>query len=162
MTTVTYYFDNYDAGVNEWGHNPANMVDGDINTDAHENIGDTTELLTTNECVGADLGTIGTVELRAYGHLSSLPTSAAFVPYFGGANDGDNHASVVPLNEGWGSYKDITSDTNAPSPWTWADIQNLDCKVNAILAGGTPYVAKVEVRVTYSAGGGSASLLLCV
>ena len=45
---------------------------------------------------------------------------------------------------------DVTSDTNAPAPWTWTDVQNLDCDVIYKPHSASGSVSKVEIRITYN------------
>ena len=115
------------------------------------------ELLTGNTCPGTNLGTISKVELRAYTYNEYYPLIVDYLrPVFSGG-DGDNH-DIGSVLDDWSSYFDITSDTNAPSPWSWSDVQNLDCDVYRDNAYGMPldsYIAKVEIRVTYTTGGSS-------
>lgn len=144
--TVTYYFNAYDSGGEEWATNPANMVDNDTETYARTT-NSNVELLTGNTCLGTDLGTITKVEIRFY----SVESYGDLVirPVFGGSSDGDNHNTFLNQeNPLWSDYINITSDTNAPSPWIWSDVQNLDCDVFLDVEHFTS-VAKVEIRVTY-------------
>ena len=110
------------------------------------------EWLTGNNCTGTDLGNISKVEIRAYGYSLQAEEYVSLRPVFTGG-DGTDHDAVLPLATGaWGSYIDITTDTNAPSPWTWSNVSTLDCDV---VCHHTPptdynYVAKVEIRVTYA------------
>ena len=66
MATVTYYFNAYDSGGEEWGNNPEKMVDNliGVNDMARTYTDGKVELLTDNTCDGTDLGTITKVELR--------------------------------------------------------------------------------------------------
>ena len=148
MATATYYFN---AKSSDWDTNPENMIDGSVDTDASTATNDQIQLLTGNTCDGTSLGTISKVELRAYGSISGGASQLRTTPVFGGSDDGDEH-NMDYYVEGWSSYEDITSDTNAPGTWDWNDIQNLDCKAKAYINGGTAICAKVEIEVTYTAG----------
>lgn len=145
MAEVTYYFNSKSS---DWENNPGNMIDGDIDTDASSTILDQIQTLNGNTCAGTDLGTITKVEIRAHGWISGGAGQVRGTPVFGGVDDGDEH-NFDFFAEAWSSYVDITSDTNAPDWSVWTQIQNLDCDVKALPAGGTPFVSKVEIRVTY-------------
>jgi len=148
----TYQFNDYDAGVTEWTTTPANMVDGSTATFASTTTDADVELLTANANSGTDLGTITKVEVQAYAYQSTDTTgSITLTPIFSGTNSGDGHSFNPGTSADWSTYADITSDTNAPSTWTWADVQNLDLNVtwNANAGSNTGYLAQANVRVTY-------------
>ncbi len=135
---------------------PANMVDGNIDTDADTISYGDVELLDGNTCDGIDLEYITKVELRAYGKTVEIG-KVSLRPIFGGG-DGDTHNSGIGNVEGWGDYIDITNDTNAPVAWSWANVQDLDCDVIGLPAGSLAvYVSKVEIRVTYCWSSSSSS-----
>ena len=155
MAEVSYYFNGYAAGVEEWGVTPANMVDGSIATFAKSDNITQVEALTGNTCVGTDLGTITAVHLRLYGKTdqSEGTPRVNLRPVFGISGDGDDHENFVYSSPAWTDWVDITTDTNAPSPWTWADIHDgmasqLWCDVIAVESDN--YCAKVEIKVTYT------------
>lgn len=144
----TYYFDDYDTGVLEWSSSPFNMVDGNIATDAFTSVDDDVQMLTSNTYAGVPMGAIVSVWIRAYGQTQD--GDIALAPLFSSML-GDLHNSGITGTEGWGSWIDITNDTNAPASWTWPDVDTLDCEVLALLSeGGAAYCAKVEVRVCYT------------
>jgi len=154
---VTYYFNAYDSGGEEWGTTPQYMVDGDLGTEARDNPAanqSTVQLLTGNTCDGTDLGTITKVEIRAYTWVGfySFGSGTKFRPVFGGSSDGDNHEDESDRIPDWTYYFDITSDTNAPATWSWTDVQNLDCDIeayNGAIVQFTHDCYKVEIQVTY-------------
>lgn len=149
--TATYYFNSYDAGGEEWETTPANMVDGTETTYASTNNNVEIQLLNANNATGTNLGTITSVEIRAYGYYSDLTDQVRLRPVFV-AGDGDNHDGAVPSSAGWGTLFDITADTNAPGTWTWADVQNMNMDVEHYRSGGPSitYVGEVEIQVTYT------------
>ena len=161
MTEVTYYF-NSRSPTDAWQTDPNKMVDGDTGTWAKTVIDNDLEICDGNTCDGSDLGTITKVEARAYVKVTGvLSSTIKFTPYFDGSDLGDEETISPALTEAWSGYYDITEDTNAPGTWQWSDIQNLDYRLLADMAGGTPNCAKVEIRVTYTpTGGGTPSLLL--
>ncbi|MEF8879429.1 MAG: Hint domain-containing protein [Candidatus Thermoplasmatota archaeon] len=154
--TDIYYFNSYDSGGEEWD-NPGYMVDGSLSNFAKtKKVGDV-ELLTGNSYSGGGSGTISKVEVRAYGEYAGDDGDIYLRPVFGGSDDGDNHEwTAIPSsgNAAWSQWFDITSDTNAPSDWSWIDVDHLDMDVECSNLEGalSPEVriAEVEIRVTYS------------
>jgi hypothetical protein len=60
-----------------------------------------------------------------------------------------NGGLPVTPSQTWGSYINITSDTNAPSPWTWGAVQALDLYIEGPTKG--PHTISIyEIRVTYT------------
>jgi acyl transferase domain-containing protein len=113
-----------------------------------------------NTCDGTDLGTISTVSLRCY-HYSDLDDWLCLVPNFSGGIgkpddpfDGDEHCEAPSATPVWSSWRDITTDTNAPSPWTWSHIQELNVKVLYKSTGAKSNVScgQVEIHVEYTTG----------
>ena len=149
---VTYYFNAYDSGGEEWESNPSYMVDGfDDRYAVASGIGDV-QLLTGNTCAGTNLGTITKVELRAFAASGTDYDDVYLRPVFPLTGDGDNH-DIGSLGGEWSAYIDITSDTNAPETWSWTNVQNLDCDVEDYGENLVrPRVSKVEIRVTYTGG----------
>ncbi len=154
--TQDLYFDNYDSGGEEWETTPSNMTNGSTANYAFTATDGDIQLLTSNTDDASDHGTITAVEVRAYGYQTDGADGQVFLrPVFGGSDDGDNH-TFTP-NEGSGSagyssYYDITTDTNAPSTWTWSDVDNLDLDVefNQGASGtNTAAISRVDLRVTY-------------
>lgn len=149
----SHHFNARDTG--EIWTNPDNMADNSSATFASTSTDGQVQLLTGNNS-GADQGEIQTVEVRAYSYQTDGSDGQVILrPVFGGGSDGDNHAYSPPENVGnvaWSSYVDITTDTNAPSNWSWSDVNNLDMDVefNQGASGtNTAFVAIVQVRVTY-------------
>jgi hypothetical protein len=146
----SYYFTAYDAGV-AWKTSPENMVDGVETSYSSTKTEADAQLLNVNNCSGTDLGVINSVEIRAYGYYSTDDQVTLTTIFTAGT--GDDHASAVPATTGaWGSWFDITYDTNAPGTWTWTDVVNLDTTVNYITSGvkQNTYVGEVEIRVNYT------------
>lgn len=153
--TKICYFNSYSSS--NWDANAASMVDGNTATFARDNNDGHTETLDANNCSSTDLGDISKVEVRyhAYKNGNARTIRAEVVPIFSGGN-GDTHdpGNVVPGSSATADYIswiDITSDTNAPSTWSWTDVQNLDMNVITQRPNnGRIYVSNVEVRVTYT------------
>ena len=146
MSEVTYYFNAYVTGV--WT-DPAKMVDGILTNYGSTTSTGATQVLTGNDCPGTDLGTITKVEIRAYGYGDAddlLELIAVFA-----AGDGNLKSAAPGTSPVWSAYYNITTDTNAPSPWTWSAVQSLDCKVIFTKSdkSNTMRCARVEIRVTY-------------
>jgi len=147
VADITYYFNS--KSTSNWTDS-GYMIDNILTNYATETGDGVIETLNGNTCDGADLGTIIKVEIRAYGY-GDVDDRIDLTPIFGGG-DGDEHQTTPGSSPDWGSYVDVTSDTNHPSPWTWGAVQSLGCKVefNKVAKGNTMHCAKVEVRVTYT------------
>lgn len=151
-TTSSFYFNNYSVG--ETWTNPVNMSDGSTATYASTSTNSKVQLLNSNNNNGTNLGDISKVEVRVHGYTAG-DDNVYLRPVFGGTLDGTNNTINLPVSGSWSSYVDITADSNAPSIWTWTDIQNLDVDVQYVKSGGQAalnYVSKVEIQVTYSSG----------
>ncbi|MEK6917168.1 MAG: CARDB domain-containing protein [Nanoarchaeota archaeon] len=147
-----YYYNSYNAGIG-WKTNPANMVDGDINTYAStSNNGNIQSLLSTS-AINTSLGNITKVEFRVYGYYTQAGDEVRITPVFS-AGSGDAHNSVIPgpgiANTGWGPYINITNDTNAPTIWTYNDLINLQADITyyKISQPQDVFVSKIDLRVT--------------
>ena len=143
MATATYYYDSYDSGGSTFA-NPGNAIDNNLTT--YASAAGVGEILVFNStsCDGTNLGTITKVEARAYGYRSGTPEW-----YF---ECNSNFASLsLGTSAGWTSYADITSYRS----WTWAVIAAGDEYLTDYGVGGSFYIAKVELRVTYTEGGGA-------
>ena len=160
--TVTYYFDAYDSGGEEWETNPANMVDGETTSRAQTVINGDVELLTGNTCDETDLGTITKVEIRASVRvLNNTDDYINLRPVFSGG-DGDDHDVGHHSFHSWSDYLDITSDTNAPATWSWANVQALDCDVECVFGMFGGWCGMVEIRVTYTVGAAARRRIIMV
>lgn len=150
MATVTYYFNAYSSATLS---SPGNLIDGALSTYASSSSNGANEVLSGNTCPGTNLGTISKVEVRGYGYKTGNQTVVfRLVPKFSGSN-GDNHDHYLSASAAWSSYFDITNDSNAPSSWTWSDIENLDLTATIVKGPiGTAYYAKIEILVTYTPG----------
>lgn len=147
--TATYRFDGYDT-VEAWSTNPANMVDGSTATFASTDTAQT-QRLNANTSNVANLGIISKVEVRAYSYQDNGSGGQVTVrPVYSGG-DGNNHNYNPPGTAAYSDWMDITSDTNAPTSWSWTDLENLDLDLDWTPggAGNTGYVANVQLRVTY-------------
>jgi hypothetical protein len=153
--SVDYTFNSYQESVppTAWT-NDSQAVDGNTGTYANGgfNAGGYLQL-DGNDCPGTNLGTIRNVKMRMF-HLTNN-TSSTFTPYFGGSNAGTS-VNTRDINPGgsstWTNWIDITDDTNAPGSgnWTWADVQNLDVRLDVSYQGSPTFRAyKVDIRVLY-------------
>jgi hypothetical protein len=154
LSEVIYYFDSYDNNE-PWATSPGNMVDGSTSNYASTTTDGDIELCDGNNCSGSDIGTISKVELRVYAYSTGLIQADMFIrPVFDGSTDGPNHPYQTPPTPVWSPWFDITSDTNAPTSWTWTNVTNLDCDIESEYQQGGPgftlYCSKVEIRVTYT------------
>ena len=143
MAEVTYYYNTRATG--NWA-NPDYMIDGILTNYASTATDATFENLNGNTCPGTDLGTITKVELRAYGYGDGDDTIAFYL--LGPTPD---RVVTMPSSPNWSVYADITADKT----WTWANIGGgAFVKFLKAAKGNTMHCAKVEIRVTYTPGGG--------
>jgi hypothetical protein len=158
----TFYFNATDTTASQWT-NPGNMVDGSIGTNAqagsasgayqHLNSGNTATIPVTDKYITK-------VEIRVYGRDGEGPNISSFniYPVFNGSIQGNSHnlRSFLGPVRSWTPWIDISTDPSAPSSWTWADVVNLDTKVEAIIGspggglGDVLEVNKIELKVTYN------------
>ena len=161
MADVTYYFNSYGTGELAYWVDDENIVDGNIETFGSENSDGQEEGLDDNTCDGTDLGTISTVELRlfAYGDGGDRIDIAAC---FGDIESPSTYHETTPVVDpgGWSSYIDITTDTGAPSPWTWSDVESLMSRImySNVAKSNYMYCSKVEIRVTYTPADGNVTV----
>lgn len=150
VASSRYFFNSY-SEEERWTFSPEQMVDNNTANYASTSEQGDIELCDGNTCDGTDLGTISKVELRAYCKRSN--TADIYLrPVFGGKTDGDNHELDIGTSGAWSVWHDITTDRNAPPSWIWADVQTLDCDVDAFVVGvmSSAFCSKVEIRVTYT------------
>lgn len=135
-----YYFNS--SGANEWAINPSNLIDDDPETFARP--GEVTFVynLDENTCPGVDLGDIYSVALRMYAYDTG-DTVTITPSYDDGAGDGNVFNPAI--NPAWSSWYDVTTDTNAPSPWSWNNISDMNVTLTA--SGINIWGGMVELRV---------------
>lgn len=93
------------------------------------------------ETIGTTLPSDTILKVYAVVLYSSTNTSVKpkFCPVFGGSTDGDTY-ELTGVAGGAYSFTDITTSTNAPSTWTWTDVQNLDIRLwGKNTSATTPY-----------------------
>lgn len=160
MATVQYQFT---SGTNDGGFDEASgfettkIWDSDDGTAGSDNNNGHYFTVTGNDCPGTDLGTITGVSIAILWANNSTIANITFKvqPLFGGSSAGDEHTETVDVgtvgSQEWSSEHDITNDTNAPSTWTWADVQNLDLIATTVRAStGKWYPFAIRITVTYS------------
>jgi hypothetical protein len=147
---ITYFFNSYNTGE-AWATNPGYMVDGSTSTYASTTTNGDVELCNGNNCSGSDLGDIVKVELRVYGYYTSTQRDIILTPVFDGTTHGSHYTYITTTTPSWSRWFDITDDPWTPQTWSWTDVDNLDCDVEAKSGLGffTLYCSKVEMRVTY-------------
>ncbi len=108
---------------------------------------------TTNASSGE--GDITKVEIGLHHEEESTHVTLYLVPTFSGTIDGSEYTlanAPAPATE----FVEITSDGNAPSPWSWNDVSVLDIKAYGQNVHNTQprmgYIYEYYVRVTYSSG----------
>jgi prepilin-type N-terminal cleavage/methylation domain-containing protein len=151
--TITCYFDQYDAGGEEWEVTPADMVDNpSLNTAGQTPTpaGDV-QLLTHSTCANQTFGTITQVRVRHSGYCIFGSCGTILRPVFSGTLDGDNNFVDDSGGGGWNTWVDITHNTNAPATWTTSDVVNLDLDVESasVGAGFLWTVFAVQLEVTH-------------
>jgi len=146
---ATYFFNGEDL-YNIWATNPSYMTDGSTQYYASTTVNMDIETLNSNTCIGADLGTISKVEIRAFGKYSGSgipPIHDIFLKTLSGI-----HVFSPSTTGAWSSWYDITNNPSAPNTWTWTDVDNLNVDVQASIGGlFTMYCSKIEIQVTYNA-----------
>jgi len=152
-----YYFNSY-SPFEAWQTNPGYMVDGNVWRYASTTIHGDVERCLSNNCT-AEQGTITTVEIRANAFYERNWVYLVLRPVFGGTTDGDDYI-FIPQQGGppgsWSQWFDITNDTNGPGAgrWTWNDVVDLDCDVEARLGTVdwpfTLHCSMVQIRVTFT------------
>ncbi|MHA2246256.1 MAG: DUF2341 domain-containing protein [Candidatus Hodarchaeales archaeon] len=148
--SVVYYFNGYDSSE-AWPFDPQNTVDGDDQSRAHTNwinsTNNETHLFNSNTAPETELGTITKVEIR--GNIDVYGSGKFYItPVFSSGN-GSTRLFQNTYTD-WTSWIDITSDPNAPNPWIWSDVKNLNVRV---MASDPPShdnsLYKMEIRLTY-------------
>lgn len=150
--SVNYYF-NANNGDATWDANANNVTDGVTTTYGTDNDNGSTLTLTGNTCPGTNLGTITKVEIRQFALKNSSTIRADITPKFGGSSSGTRFdwGDWMSTTGAYSAWHDITTDTNAPGTWTWADVQNLDALITVNRPGsGQVSLGQVEIRVTYN------------
>jgi len=149
---TTRYFDLYDFNE-RWEVHPEGMVDGNPYTFAiTENSGTVEKCIRLSQPSGQPpSGEIIKVEIRTMAKSDYPGNILVIRPVFQGFLDGDNHSYLLSsfIGTQWSNYFDITNDNNSPSIWSWQDVNNLDCDVEAYSGNGPFMCSIVEVRVTY-------------
>lgn len=153
--TATFYYNSYSNSI-YWsdpdpGYEPSKITDGDEDTFGDTYTNALTQLLDGNTCSGTNLGTITKVEIRP--KLYTNYGGITFVPVFSGTTEGDSY-NFPDDNVNTPTYKtsiDITNDTQAPSTWSWSDVQNLDLNLIPydIPTGDYVGASHIQIVVTY-------------
>lgn len=160
--SATYYFNSWNASSWDTTDPIANLVDASITTFTRDNGNGHYIRLNSSTCNGTNLGTINSVELRIYFHNNydggtTRTIVPRLIPFFGGSAQGNNHNMPVGNYDAtagypaWSTWFGITTDTNAPSTWTWNDVKNLDCRLESYRPNsGQQWAYKIELRVNYT------------
>jgi len=153
---VTYYFNDYDTNE-AWTINPSWMVDGDTRNSSSTSLDGDVELCDNNTCPGTNLGSISKVEIRVFGFCPIGERDIILRPVLHG-RDGNNYTYDASFMPAWSEWFDITTDPCRGNPgmakWSWSEVQDLDCDVEAEDMFFGPWFvlecSKVEIRVTYT------------
>jgi len=149
-TTVTFYFNNY-AQV-AWTA-PQNMMDNSTSTWGNAT-GDSKAHTFDDISAASKPGAITKVYVRWSRRGSSNGSSTNKIAGQMRFTNGDGAFiwdQSFTANAAWSSWTEITSDTNAPSPWTWTDLDNLSITLSTYDVDGnkTFYISSAEVKVEY-------------
>lgn len=104
--------------------------------------------------------TVTKVEIRAYStSMNSCGTLIAYLRPVFTAGDGDTHSWIPPgytlyyAPPQWSAWFNITNDTNAPSTWTWEEVNNLGVDHWMVKTECTDLnhldTARIEMRITW-------------
>ncbi|MCK4634447.1 MAG: right-handed parallel beta-helix repeat-containing protein [Candidatus Aenigmarchaeota archaeon] len=142
----TIYFNS--STENSGWENTANLVDGSTSTYAQGNETDSIRLDGNTHDSSYEQGYYGPrnvtdVYLRAYVEHSNSSKNVTLTPRFANSSLGDVHLLSYVSSAGYTNWVEITDDTNAPSPWTWSELENLDCYVN--VSAGPGFDAQVSI-----------------
>ncbi len=166
-----FYFNSYDTdGARIGWDDPENMVNGLMWDDTTQRYS-TAYTNNSNQIQWCDGNsspidrdtTITKVEIRAYSNIvNSCGTLIAYIKPTFTLGDGDTHSWIPPAWQRgiddytppeWSEWFDITDDTNAPSTWTWIDVNNLDVDhwMVRTICGSPDEIdtARIEIRVTW-------------
>ena len=140
---IAHYFYIYfnDSTDNNFWENSENLVDGSTINLA---TGNGTDSILLNDNTYDPIYTQGyygprnitNVYLRAYVNYSDSNRNITLTPVFADGSYGDVHQVSYRSSPGYTNWVQIMYDTNAPSPWTWQDLENLTCYVNASVEPG--------------------------
>jgi hypothetical protein len=147
-TTATYFFTAYNSSNFT---DPASAVDTSLVTYSDKTgLGSAYLQVSANECDGTNLGEIKKVEILARTMMWNDPDYLYVYPIFSVGNGTNQNVSASPATAVVDFTFDITNDTNAPSTWSWTDIQNLDLYFNGIVNYGGVRIYAGRVKVTYT------------
>ena len=149
---VIYWFTGHNA-ANEWETNPAGLDNNNIGDYASTDNDNDAQEENANNAITNNIGEISAVELRAFGYGDG-GDYIIYAPNFliGGA--GATFNWIPPNGIGAAAYdawRDITADPAAPDPWTWTDVNGLDCTLTYMKDGKANilYISTLEIRVTF-------------
>ena len=162
MAEVIYEYTAY-IDATDYNVNPTHLVDLDDDTYglASAGVGAKIVNFSVNQCDGTDLGTITKVEILTKAHSQNSGDDNFVKANYGGAavyGDNNDISTVGGVTEEFAF--DITTDTNAPSPWAWSDIQDLDIYFNGTVTASGLRVYYGKIRVTYEEAGNTGNFFL--
>lgn len=155
MSEVVYYCNSYSLATFA---NPSNEIDGSLSTFATATANNQSIQHDANTCPGINLGTITKVEFRVYAKRNSGTTDFLRMLSRFSETNGDSRDWTLPGSASWSSYYDITTDTNAPTTWSWSDVVACDIWLQfKRTSAGDCDAYKTEIRITYTPNEASAS-----
>ena len=148
MAHLNYYMNAYSYSGSIT--NPANACNESYATYASYAGGAPTSMtFSANNCPGTNYGTITGVTLQPYLYSNmAAPYDHNVTPIFNGSN-GDRHYIYTPYGPWWYGF-DITSDTNAPATWSWANVTTIDVSYQIHVGASDNRISTVRLIVYYT------------
>lgn len=151
--TEIYWFTAHDAAA-EWTNNPASLDNNNTADYASTETDLDTQTENANNAPSDFIGDISKVELRAFGYSVDGGDYIVYTPIFlvGGAGNTFNWTPPAGIGAAtYDAWHDITSDPAAPTVWTWADINGLDCSLQYMkdAKANLLYISTLEIQVTF-------------
>jgi hypothetical protein len=150
--TTTYYFDDYNisdtnAANPNHGTNHILFDCAELTADEYITLNSSTLINSEEELYKPD---IRSVKVRFFVQDGMLSNTATFTPEFV-SGDGTSQQINGNGNQVWSEWFDITEETNAPSEWSWSDLESLKINVTADSGNGGYYLLYTsELRVIHS------------
>ncbi len=96
------------------------------------------------------------VEIGVEGYFEDTDITVYALPRFGGTTNGSSYSisGFTTTDTDTVFWASVFSDANAPSTWTWSDVQNMDMRIYGSNADNAQprllYIDQMYVRVTYN------------
>ncbi|PLX26881.1 hypothetical protein C0583_05515 [Candidatus Parcubacteria bacterium] len=99
---------------------------------------------------------ISNVEIGIEGFVEGVEVTPYIIPRFGGSTNGSGYpvAGFTTTDLDAIQWTSVYSDANAPSTWTWSDVQDLDTRIYGLNTSNSQpkilYIDQIYLRVTYT------------